>query len=153
MRLFTILVLFLSPLVSFARSTNCTNPEMFHALDQLTQIDRIHNCSIEFAKVTSNDNIVFLGYAKDLTPTSGSISPELTFSFSFEAACETANHDYQYKTLRKSFGFNSPISDFRVAIYFDFSNSPLPRRMVMQKIDLLDHQVVERINCGKIAGL
>ena len=153
MVLFTTLILLLSPLKSFAQSGTCGSPELFHAFDQLSRVDRLHNCSIEFVRLDSDDEVVFLGYARDLTPTSDSASPELTFSFRFEKECADSMIEYQNRSLKKSYGYTSSISDFRVAIRLDFMNSLLPNRMLIQKIDLLDHEVVERINCGRVRGL
>ena len=144
-----ILITFQTP----ARSEGCADPGLLRVFDQLTEVGRLHNCRIEFVKHESENTITYNGYAEDLTPSITNHSPELTFSYTFDRNCPVSDILPKYSRLQTSYGYSSPISNFRVSVRVEMGSADLPVLTIFQKIDLSTHEIIERLNCGRIEGI
>jgi hypothetical protein len=132
-----------------ARAADCQNAELALALERLQGLENLHNCQIELVSRVSHRGMKqYMLLANDLAPLANGERSPVSFEFEIDPACVAASpRATDDRTVRYSYGYSTSRKDYRVAITIQTGHGALPTAMIIQSIDLMSHQIDQRVAC------
>ena len=137
------LILFLTAAITFSNAdalAQCPETELVSALTRLEGKAKLHHCQIELvSRYSPYGEKHYMLLVNDML-----------FEMTVPHHClPTGNEVLSTKTLRHSYGYRTHARDYKVAIEIQMGFGYLPTRMTIQNIDLISHQIDQRVKCQK----
>jgi hypothetical protein len=133
-------------------AADCKDLNLARALDRFEGKNQLHNCQVELVTRTSAYGFKqYMLLVNDLTQISHGERPPVLFEFQIDPSCE-AQDSLAGKTIRYSYGYSTPSKDYKIAIGIQMGLGFLPTRLTIQNIDLISHQIDQRVTCQLDSG-